>query len=163
MIGRCPTGMIGFGRASECSRSRMPIPPQNNTTFTAMAPFRSGCARLAHYQFGPPDDGSWKPRNRGNGHHQPAPPFADVGELRHDLVLQVPRQNENIVRTGLTNPFRWKDRNMRPREKLEVLVRVAIDGVVDEVCTNAAVVEQRVALSWRPISYDCFSFLLRAD
>jgi hypothetical protein len=33
MMGRYPIGTIGFGIDSEYSRSRMPNPPQNKTTF----------------------------------------------------------------------------------------------------------------------------------
>ncbi len=74
--------------------------------------------------------------------------------MRHDFVLQVPRQNQHVVRTGLTNPFGRKDGNVRAREKLAVLVGIAIDRVVDEVRANAAVVEQRVALARRAVSDD---------
>src|SRR6266513_1739025 len=37
-MGRYPIGAIGFGKASEYSRIRMPKPPQNNTTFTIFSP-----------------------------------------------------------------------------------------------------------------------------
>ena len=33
MIGRCPTSTSGLGMVSEYSRRRIPMPPQNNTTF----------------------------------------------------------------------------------------------------------------------------------
>src|SRR4051794_3210972 len=38
------------------------------------------------------------------------------------------------------------DRKMRSRKKMPLLVRTAINGVVDQVVANAAVVEQGVAL-----------------
>src|SRR5206468_5789119 len=37
-MGRYPIGTIGFGKASEYSRIRMPKPPQNKTTFTIFSP-----------------------------------------------------------------------------------------------------------------------------
>jgi hypothetical protein len=37
-IGYPPTGIIGFGKASEYSLMRVPSPPQNNTTFIAGLP-----------------------------------------------------------------------------------------------------------------------------
>jgi hypothetical protein len=43
MIGRMPMFTNGFGIVSECSRNRVPRPPQNNTTFIncSLLPFAS--------------------------------------------------------------------------------------------------------------------------
>src|SRR4249920_153356 len=43
MIGRMPTLTSGFGIVSECSRKRVPRPPQNSTTFMMRGAHGAGC------------------------------------------------------------------------------------------------------------------------
>ena len=46
------------------------------------------------------------------------------------------------------------DRDVRARQELALLVRAAVDGEVEEVGADAAVVEQRVALARRAVADD---------
>ena len=52
---------------------------------------------------------------------------------------------------------------MHPRRELAVLVRIAIDGEIEKVGSNPAIVEKRIALAWRSISADSFAFVLDPD
>ncbi len=70
-----------------------------------------------------------------------------IGQLRHDFLLQIPGQNQHEVGTSLPDPIGRENRNMRARQKLVVLVGVAVDRVVDEVGSDAAVVQQGIALA----------------
>src|SRR5262245_46866480 len=89
-----------------------------------------------------------------NGHDTAAAPFTDVRELFDDLVLQIPRQDQHVVRARLLDPLRRKDRDVRAGKKPVVLVRVPVDRVLEEVGADAAVVEQRIALAGRTVAGD---------
>ena len=88
----------------------------------------------------------------GNRHDERAAPFARVGQLRHDLFLQVPRQDQDVVGPRLGQPLGCVNRNVRARQKLAVLVRIAVDRVVQEIGADAAIVQQRVALARRAVA-----------
>ena len=49
---------------------------------------------------------------------------------------------------------------MGPGSELSVLIRVAVDRVVQEIAADAAVVEQRVAFARRTVADDVFPWLL---
>src|SRR3569623_1081235 len=130
---------IGLGTASEYSRRRMPYPPQNKTTFIT-SPFRLLDPRssvpwsFAHFQ-------------RGNRNDELGAPLPDVCQLFHDLVLQIPRQNQHVIRPRFGDLLRSKDRNVRARQELAVLVGITIDDVIDEVGANPAVIQERIAFA----------------
>ena len=86
-------------------------------------------------------------RDLRDRHHELPPQSGCRRHLLHDLVLQVPGQDEDVVRPGLRDPVGGEDRDVRARQELPLLVRVAVDRVVEEVRPDAAVVEQRVALA----------------
>src|SRR5580658_685582 len=136
--GRSPTIAIGFGPFVTPSRIRIPRPPQNNTTFTTHT--------------SDSDD-----LERGNGEHQPPAPRADELELPADLLPQVPRQDNDVVRPGRGQSLGVVDRDVRAREELALLERAAINGVLEEVRSDATVVEQRVALARGPVARDRFA------
>ncbi len=98
-----------------------------------------------------------------NGNDQLAPPFTDEQKLVLDFVLEVPRKNEYVVRLRLTNLIRVKHRDVRAGKKPAVLVGVAVDGVVDKVASQAAVIEKRVSLARRAVAGDRLSSFLRID
>ena len=126
--GRGPIGIIGFGATSEASRIRRPCPPQKMTTFTA-----------------PPPPGSGR---------RTARPTRARRQLRHDLVLQVPGQDQDVVGTCLLERVGMPDRDVRAGQELPLLVRVAVDRELEEVRTDAAVVEQRVPLARGAVAGD---------
>ena len=89
-------------------------------------------------------------------------PLADKGHLFDDLVLQIPGQNKKIVRPVLFDSIRREDLDMGPRSELPVFIRVAVDGVVQEVAADAAEVEKRVAFSRGSITDNGFSLPFRS-
>src|SRR5262245_19977216 len=82
-----------------------------------------------------------------NGHDTAAAPFTDVRELFDDLVLQIPRQDQHVVRAGLLDPLRRKDRGVRAGQKPVVLVRGPADRGLEEVLPDTAFVAARMDLA----------------
>ena len=115
---------------------------------------RSRCARAVA---GLDDRGQ---RNRDD---QLPAPLADVPELRRDLVDEVPRQDEQVVGTRLGDPLERMDRDVRPRREQTVLVRVAVDRVVEEIGADAAVVQERVALAGSAVPDDLLPLAAELD
>ena len=89
---------------------------------------------------------------RGDREHQLAAPRADVLELPADLVPQIPWQDEDVVGPRLGQALGRVDRDVRAWEKLSLLDRAAVDGVGEQIRSDAAVVEQGVALARAPRS-----------
>src|SRR5258706_3349547 len=102
-------------------------------------------------------------RHLRNRYDKLSTPFPYSGHLRHDLVLEIPRQDEQIVRLGFPDLVGVQDGNVCPRQELALLVRIAIDGVVDEIRADAAVVEERVAFARRPVPDHRFALAPDAD
>src|SRR5712664_1452060 len=140
---------IGLGMLSEYSRSRVPRPPQNRTTFMSVPAFLAHPSRI-HLHV-------------GDRHHELAPPPLHRALLLHDFVLQVPRQDQYVVRLGLEDLFRRVDGDVGARRESPVLVGVPIDRVVEEVRSDAAVVEQGVPLPGRAVARDGFAPALGSD
>src|SRR6266513_722404 len=111
---------------------------------------RSAQIRLdpTHGNPGPSED--LDARNRDD---EPPSPLVHVRELLSDLVLEIPGQNEDVVRPRFPDRVRVLDGNLRTWKKLALLVRTPINRELDEVGTNATVVEQRVPLPGRPIAH----------
>ena len=137
-IGLSPIGIIGFGIRAEVSPIRRPRPPQKMTTFMSAAASSRPLQDL---------------RLRNRYDELPAP-FPDVRELCGDLPLQVPRQDQDVVRPGLRDALRGIDRDVGAGQEPPVLVRIAVDGVVEEIGPDAAVVQQGVALPGRAVADD---------
>src|SRR5437879_10012076 len=93
----------------------------------------------------------------GNGHNKLASPFSNAGHLRHDLVFEVPRQNEQIVGLGFLDLVGMQNRDMRSGPELALLVGLAVHGVVNEIRANTAVIQKRIAFARCPISDYRFS------
>ena len=72
----------------------------------------------------------------------------------HDLLFQVPGQDQQVVRPGLPDPLRGVNRDVGAGRELPLLVGVPIDGVVEEVRPDAAVVQKRVALAGSAVARD---------
>ena len=83
-----------------------------------------------------------------------AAPVGDVGELFGQLRLEVPRQCEDDVGPVLVDLGGLVDRNACARRESTVLVRVAVDGVLEQVGADSAVVEQGVALAGCAVADD---------
>src|SRR5262249_43335995 len=92
-----------------------------------------------------------------NGDHETAPPGAHHRHLLDDLRLEVPGKYEHIVGLRPLDLLGRSDRDVRSGEIPALLVRAAIDGVVEEIGSDSAVVEQRVALAWSTVADDRLS------
>ena len=131
--GRSPIIAIGLGALVDPSRIRMPRPPQNRTTFMRHLPLRR--------------------RAPGSGRRACRPSRARRRAAR-DLVAQVPRQDQDVVGPVGGDALRRVDRDVRARQEHALLVRAAVDGVLEQVLADAAVVEQRVALARGAVADD---------
>jgi hypothetical protein len=89
-----------------------------------------------------------------NRHDEPCTPIADEGELLDDLVLEVPRKYEDEVWAALRNLARVRYWYVRTGQKTPLLVRVSVDGVVNEIPSNPTVVQKGVPLPRRSIAGD---------
>ena len=98
-----------------------------------------------------------------NRHHEPPTPVADIRHLLHDFVLQIPGQDQHVVRPCFLDLFGVEDRNVRSWQELALLVRAAVHGVVEEVGADAAVIEQGVPLARGAVTGDRLPFALGLD
>ena len=89
-------------------------------------------------------------------------PLVRIGELRGDLPREVPGQDHDRVGPRLGDPLRRHDRDVRSRREPAVLVRVAVDGVVEEVGADPAVVEQGVPFPGRAVADDLLALAREA-
>ena len=80
-----------------------------------------------------------------------------------DLAREVPGQDHDHVGSGLRDPLGRVDRDVRARSEPPVLVRVAVDRVVEEVGPDPAVVEQRVPLPGRAVADDLLAVAAQLD
>lgn len=81
------------------------------------------------------------------GEDELSSPFGDVGELFGQLGLEIPGKRENDVGAVLFDLDGVVDRDAGARGEATVLVWIAVDGVLEKIAANAAVVEKRVALA----------------
>src|SRR5215831_16321118 len=156
-VAREPTPLKTIHRTMRSRTSvarRIIVPPQPISMSSAWAPrqssFNGRCrsggrttrsmpaARLNNRYF----------RNR---HDELGVPVADVGELSHNLVLQIPRQEQHVVGPGLGNLFRREDRNVRAGQIFPLLIGVTINRIVQEIGSDTTIVEQRVAFAGRAV------------
>ena len=91
---------------------------------------------------------------RGQWKDELAAPLGDVGKLLGQLGLEVPRQRQHDVGPVLVDLSRIVDRNACSRREATVLVRIAVDGVLEQIAADTAVVEQRVALTGCAVADD---------
>src|SRR6516162_1632503 len=102
-------------------------------------------------------------RNFWDWYYEPGTPATDIGELAHDLVFEVPRQDQHVIGLGFINPLWRKNRNMGAWQISAMFVWVAINGIVQKIGADTAIVEQRIALTWRPVAGKGFVAALRLD
>src|SRR5690348_4219165 len=87
----------------------------------------------------------------GDGHDEPPSPITNVGVLLDHLILEVPGKNQHIVGTRLANLLRRIYGDMSARRKPALLVRTAVHDVIEEIGSDGAVIQQRIALGCSPI------------
>src|SRR5438270_2295098 len=88
------------------------------------------------------------------GEDELAAPVGDVAELLDQLPFQVPRQGEHHVRAVSGDAPRFVYRDAGPGCEPAMLVRVAVDGVFEQVGADPAVVEQSVPFARRAVADD---------
>src|SRR5258705_5270334 len=103
---------------------------------------------------------SMKDRDFGNRYDEFSTPFPDPSKLSHYLGLEIPWQNQDVVRSGFPEFLGRKYRNMRPGQKFAVFVGTSIHGEIEKVGTDTAIVEQRVALAGCTVRDDSLSLAL---
>src|SRR5712691_696860 len=147
-IGLSPIGIIGFGTRADVSPIRSPSPPQKITIFIAVLARPSGAIE---------DPRIW------DWHDQLCSPLPRVGELGGDLSLQVPRQDQDVVRPRFVDPLGRIDRNVGSGKKFALLVGISVYCVLHEIGPDPAVVEQRVAFPRRTVCCNLLTFPSRTD
>ena len=91
----------------------------------------------------------------GVAHHEPPAPLADVGAAARRSRPRGSRAGSARSRAASSRSASGARIGMCvPGQEVALLVRVAVDGVVEEVGADAAVVEQRVALGRRAVADD---------
>src|SRR3569623_253913 len=98
-----------------------------------------------------------------NRNHEPSAPLANIRELCRDLVAQIPRKYQNVVGTDFANRIRMANRDLGAGEILPLIVRASVDGEVEEIRANPAVVQQGVSFARRSVADDAFAGPLRFD
>ena len=88
-------------------------------------------------------------------HELPAP-LSNMGELLRNLCLQIPREYEHVIWAYLVQFFGRIDGDMCARQELSVLIRISIDDELEQVLTDFAIVQKRIAFSGRPVADNSF-------
>src|SRR6185369_16673808 len=96
-------------------------------------------------------------------HDEARAPVTRVAELRDDLVLEVPRQDEDVVRLYLVDARWMEDWNVGSGQELALLVGVTVYRELDEITSDAAIVQQRVAFARSAIADDALARSLGLD
>ena len=72
---------------------------------------------------------------RNEGHELPAP-LSDVGHLLPNLCLDIPREYDQVIRSGGGNHVWMQDGDMRAREKMPLLVGTTVNCIVQKICPH---------------------------
>jgi hypothetical protein len=97
-------------------------------------------------------------RHRGQ---ETSAPGTDALELAADLALEIPRQDQDIVRTELHQRLRRYHRDVGTGQELALLVGISVRHQRDIPARDAAEVEQRVAFGGRAIRRHALRVALR--
>src|SRR5437763_4391629 len=146
-------------RSSASSSSSMTQAPTSGVSMKRIIPSRSSIARRAPCSA----EASRQQLQLGSACGEPAAPLADVAQLLHDLILEVPWQDQHYVRPVLADCLRRADRQVAAGQEVPLLVRVEITRVIDQVPAHTAVVEHRVALGRCSVADHLQSLLLEID
>ena len=75
-----------------------------------------------------------------------------MAHLSDDFPLQIPWQDQKVVRPHVVDSGHRIDRNVHSGRVPPMLVRIAIDCKIEEISANATIVEQRIAFAGGTIS-----------
>src|SRR5947209_1277051 len=99
----------------------------------------------------------------GDGDDEFATPFADFMHLIDDLLFEVPRQNKHVVGLRFKDFAGSEDRNVSAREELALFVWITVDGAVEEIGPDTAIIEESVTFSGSAIAGDAFALAFGID
>src|SRR3954464_6971938 len=83
--------------------------------------------------------------------HELSAPGADAGHLLDYLILEIPRQDQNVIRLSLEYAVWMHDRDARARQEHALLVRIAVYRELQEIGAYPAIVEKSVCLRRRAV------------
>src|SRR6266404_2961844 len=86
-----------------------------------------------------------------------------MAHLLQDLLPEIPRQDQNIVGSNGIDRLNRSNWNMYARRESPVLVRIAINGEVEEVDAHAAIVEECVAFARRAVAANSLASFFDVD
>src|SRR5215475_3604434 len=92
-----------------------------------------------------------------NRYEELTTPVTYVGHLLYNLILDVPWQNQQVIWLSFSNFIWMKDRNVSTWQEFALFVRIAINSVVDEIGTNATVVQQGIPFARGPVASNGFA------
>ena len=92
-----------------------------------------------------------------------AAPSSDDAHLLDDLVLEIPWQQQHVIGSSLGDGIGCQDRNAVTRQITALLEDIAIDCEFDNIRSDAAIVQQRIALGGRAIGGDGGATLLQGN
>ena len=98
-----------------------------------------------------------------NRYEELTTPVTYVGHPPYNLILYVPWQNQQVIWPGLSNFIWMKDRNVSTWQEFALFVWIAINRVVDEIGTNATVVQQGIPLARGTVAGNGFAFPFGTD
>src|SRR5919106_6950594 len=96
----------------------------------------------------------------GDGDDEPAAAGAVLGLLLQDLLGEVPRQQQRVVRLVLEQLLDRPDPELAAGHVAPVLERVAVDHVVENVPAEPAIAEQRRGLGGGAVPGDAVALCL---
>ena len=69
-------------------------------------------------------------------------PVADATHLLHDFFPEIPGQNKEIIRLCFSYSIRMINRDVSAGHKKILLMRTPVNGEIEEIGTDTAVLEQ---------------------
>src|SRR5690348_3903107 len=87
----------------------------------------------------------------------------NVVETIHNFFLEIPGKYEHIIRFYVFDFVGMIHWNKCTGKKLSLTERIAINCKIQEVGTNAAIIQQRISLTRCSITNDSLSFMLGSN
>src|SRR5271170_1166699 len=99
----------------------------------------------------------------GNRNYELATPLANKGILLHDFIFEIPGENQQVIWPGFPDAIRGVDRDVRPWQEFPLLVRAAVDRIVEKIGSNPAIIQQRIPFARSAVARDLFPRTLGLD
>ena len=89
---------------------------------------------------------------RNSSYKLTAPTAHAITNPAHNLVLQIPRENQDIIGHISKNMILMENRNANTGDVFSLFVRCRIDRIRQKILTDAAIVQQNSGFSWGAIA-----------